>query len=133
LGNPDPTAGLVKRILNDEEKDSQTTVKNESELDSLRKKRRIVLSSTTNRNQYLISSDFEEDETLKHLKLLKDFLVHAKAYRTVTIQTVTKLRPLLRTISVLQLIYDQLRGSSNLLVEEQAILRRNLEDILEED
>ncbi len=133
MGNPDPTAGLVKRILNDEEKDSQTTVKNESELDSLRKKRRIVLSSTTNRNQYLISSDFEEDETLKHLKLLKDFLVHAKAYRTVTIQTVTKLRPLLRTISVLQLIYDQLRGSSNLLVEEQAILRRNLEDILEED
>ena len=81
----------------------------------------------------MISSDFEEDETLKHLKLLKDFLVHAKAYRTVTIQTVTKLRPLLRTNSVLQLIYDQLRGSSNLLVEEQAILRRNLEDILEED
>ncbi len=83
--------------------------------------------------QYLISSDFEEDETLKHLKLLKDFLVHAKTYRTVTTQTVMQLRSLLRTNSVLQFIYDQLRDSSNLLVEEQAILRGNLEDMLEED
>ncbi len=120
----------VKRMLNDERKDLQATVKNESESNSLRKKRRIVLSSITNHNLYLISNEFEEDETLKHLELLKDFLVHAKTYRTVTTQTLMQLKSLLRINSVLQLIYDQLRASSNLLIEKQTILRESLKDML---
>ncbi len=121
-------------FLNDEEENSQATIKNKSESNSLWKKCRIVLSSIMNHNLYLISSDFKEDETLKHLELLKDFLVHVKTYGTATIQTLTQLRSLLRTNSVLQFIYDQLRASSNLLIEEQAILRGNLEDmLLEED
>ncbi len=45
-------------------------------------------------------------------------------YRSVTTQTVN---PILRPV------YDQLRSSSNLLVEEQAILPGNLEIMLEED
>ncbi len=124
----------VKRTLNDEGEDSQATVKNESESGPLRKKRRVVLPPATDHNLYLVPNESEGDETLKHLELLKDFLVHAEAYRTATTQTLTQLRPLLRTNPVLQPIYDQLRASSNLLVEEQAILRGSLEDmLLEED
>ncbi len=132
---PVPKRGKgVKRTLNDEGEDSQATVKNESESDPLRKKRRVVLPPATDHNLYLVPSESEGDETLKHLELLKDFLVHAEAYRTATTQTLTQLRPLLRTNPVLQPIYDQLRASSNLLVEEQAILRGSLEDmLLEED
>jgi len=92
----------VKRTLNDEGEDSQATVKNESESDPLRKKRRVVLPSATDHNLYLVPSESEGDETLKHLELLKDFLVHAKAYRTAKTQTLTQLRPLLRTNPVLQ-------------------------------
>lgn len=56
-------------------------------------------------------------------------------YRSVTTQTVIQLRPLLKANPILRPVYDQLRSSSNLLVEEQAtsILRGNLEDMLEED
>jgi len=92
----------VKRTLNDEGEDSQATVKNESESDPLRKKRRVVLPSATDHNLYLVPSESEGDEALKHLELLKDFLVHAKAYRTAKTQTLTQLRPLLRTNPVLQ-------------------------------
>lgn len=54
-------------------------------------------------------------------------------YRSVTTQTVTQLRPLLKANPILRPVYDQLRSSSNLPVEEQAILRGNPEIMLEED
>jgi len=59
--------------------------------------------------------------------------VHAKAYRSLTNLTVTQLRPFLKANPFLRPIYDQLRSGGNLLVEEQALLRGSLEELLEEE
>ena len=120
-----------KRILEVEE-DSQRIIKNESKSDS-QKKQKIALSSIKNHNLYLVSSDLKENEILKHMKLLRDFLVHAKAYRLLINLIVIQLRLLLKANSFLKLLYDQLRNEGNMLIEKQAILRGRLEKVMKEE
>jgi len=120
-----------KRILEVEE-DSQRIIKNESKSDS-QKKQKIALSSIKNHNLYLVSSDLKENEILKHMKLLRDFLVHAKAYRLLINLIVIQLRLLLKANSFLKLLYDQLRNEGNKLIEKQAILRGRLEKVMKEE
>ncbi len=120
-----------KRILEVEE-DSQRIIKNESKSDS-QKKQKIALSSIKNHNLYLVSSDLKENEILKHMKLLRDFLVHAKAYRLLINLIVIQLRLLLKANSFLKLLYNQLRNEGNMLIEKQAILRGRLEKVMKEE
>jgi len=120
-----------KRILEVEE-DSQRIIKNESKSDS-QKKQKIALSSIKNHNLYLVSSDLKENEILKYMKLLRDFLVHAKAYRLLINLIVIQLRLLLKANSILKLLYDQLRNEGNMLIEKQAILRGRLEKVMKEE
>jgi len=115
---PEPKKGKgTKRVRADETEDPQATLKNESGSDALRRE---------------AQGRVRENE-VKHLELLKDFLIHAELYRTITTQTLAQLRPLLKANPFLRPVYDQLRTRSNSLVEEQAALRGSLEGIMEEE
>ncbi len=90
----------------------------------------MVLPPAADHSLFLVPSDSDDDEVLKHLELLKDFVVHSESYRAITTETLAQLRPLLKANSLLRPAYDQLRTRSNTLVEEQAALRAKLEELL---
>jgi len=120
----------TKRIQIDEIENSQVTLKNESEIDTLNKKRKVVLPSATDHSLFLVSSDSDNDEVLKHLELLKNFVIHSEFYRVITTEILAQLRSLLKANSLLRSAYDQLRIRSNILVKKQAVLRAKLEELL---
>ncbi len=122
----------TKRIKANEAEDSQTTLKNESEADASHKRRKVVLPPAADYNLFLVPSDSEDNEVTKHLKLLKDFVVHSETYRAITTEALGQLRPLLKANPLLRPAYDSLRNRNNALVEEQATLRGSLERIVEE-
>jgi hypothetical protein len=79
-----------------------------------------------------VPSDSDDNEVLKHLELLKDFVVHSESYRAITTDTLAQLRPLLKANPLLRPAYDELRTRNNALVEEQATLRGSLEKLMAE-
>ena len=91
----------TKRIQIDEIKNLQITLKNESEINMLNKKRKVILSSATDHSLFLVSSDSDNDEILKHLELLKNFMIHSEFYKVITTETLAQLRSLLKTNSLL--------------------------------
>lgn len=121
----------MKQILKIED-ESQEIIKKDSSAIEFRKKQKVVLSSTTNHNIFIISSDFEGSEITKHLKLLKNFLMHLKAYRTMTMKTLEQIRPLLKGNSSLKSEYERIRVKNNELIEQQAILQGNLKNLMKE-
>ncbi len=121
----------TKWIQIDEIKNSQITLKNESEIDTLNKKCKVILSSATDHSLFLVSSDSnDDDEILKHLELLKNFVIHSEFYRVITTETLAQLRSLLKANSLLWSAYDQLRIRSNILVKKQTALRTKLKKLL---
>ena len=120
----------TKRIQIDEIKNLQITLKNESEINMLNKKRKVILSSATDHSLFLVSSDSDNDEILKHLELLKNFMIHSEFYKVITTETLAQLRSLLKTNSLLWSAYDQLQIRSNILVKKQTALRAELKKLL---
>ncbi len=120
----------TKRIQIDEIKNLQITLKNESEINMLNKKRKVILSSATDHSLFLVSSDSDNDEILKHLELLKNFMIHSEFYKVITTETLAQLRSLLKTNSLLWSAYDQFQIRSNILVKKQTALRAELKKLL---
>ena len=120
----------TKRIQINEIKNLQITLKNESEIDTLNKKRKVILSSATDHSLFLVSSDSDDDKILKHLELLKNFVIHSEFYRVITTETLAQLRSLLKANSLLRSAYDQLRIRSNTLMKKQTVLRAKLKKLL---
>jgi len=120
----------TKQIQINKIKNSQITLKNESEIDMLNKKHKVILSSTTDHSLFLVSSDSDDDKILKHLELLKNFMIHSEFYRVITTEILAQLRSLLKANSLLWSAYDQLRIRSNILVKKQAALRAKLKKLL---
>lgn len=120
----------TKRIQINEIENSQITLKNESEIDTLNKKRKVILSSATDHSLFLVLSDSDDDKVLKHLELLKNFMIHSEFYRIITTEILAQLRLLLKANSLLRPAYDQLRIRSNTLVKKQAALRAELKKLL---
>jgi len=120
----------IKRIQIDKIENSQITLKNESEIDMLNKKRKVILPSATDHSLFLVSSDSDDDKILKHLELLKNFVIHSEFYRVITTETLAQLRSLLKANSLLRSAYDQLRIRSNILVKKQTALRAKLKELL---
>jgi len=108
----------------------QITLKNESEIDMLNKKHKVILSSATDHSLFLVSSDSDDNKILKHFKLLKNFSIHSKFYRVITTEILAQLRSLLKANSLLRSAYDQLRIRSNILVKKQTVLRAKLKKLL---
>ncbi len=120
----------IKRIQINKIKNLQITLKNESEIDTFNKKCKVILSSATDHSLFLVSSDSDDDKILKHLELLKNFVIHSEFYRVITTETLAQLRSLLKTNSLLRSAYDQLRIRSNILVKKQAALKAKLKKLL---
>lgn len=120
----------TKRIQINEIENSQITLKNESEINTLNKKRKVILSSATDHSLFLVLSDSDDDKVLKHLELLKNFMIHSEFYRIITTEILAQLRLLLKANSLLRPAYDQLRIRSNTLVKKQAALRAELKELL---
>ena len=120
----------TKRIQINEIENSQITLKNESEIDTLNKKRKVILSSATDHSLFLVLSDSDDDKVLKHLELLKNFMIHSEFYRIITTEILAQLRSLLKANSLLRPAYDQLRIRSNTLVKKQTALRAELKKLL---
>ena len=108
----------------------QITLKNESEIDMLNKKRKVILSSATDHSLFLVSSDSDDNKILKHFKLLKNFVIHSEFYKVITTEILAQLRSLLKANSLLRPAYDQLRIRSNILVKKQTVLRAKLKKLL---
>ncbi len=120
----------TKRIQIDNIENLQITLKNESEINMLNKKRKVILFSATDHSLFLVSSDLDDDKILKHLKLLKNFMIHSEFYRVITTETLAQFRSLLKANSLLWSAYDQLRIRSNILVKKQTALRAKLKKLL---
>ncbi len=82
----------TKRIQIDKIENLQITLKNESEIDMLNKKRKVILSSATDHSLFLVSSDSDDDKILKHLELLKNFMIHSEFYRIITTEILAQLK-----------------------------------------
>jgi len=67
----------------------------------LNKKRKVILSSTTDHSLFLVSSDSDDDKILKHLELLKNFMIHSEFYRIITTEILAQLKSLLKINSLL--------------------------------
>jgi len=91
----------TKRIQIDNIENLQITLKNESEINMLNKKRKVILFSATDHSLFLVSSDLDDDKILKHLKLLKNFMIHSEFYRVITTETLAQFRSLLKANSLL--------------------------------
>ncbi len=120
----------TKWIQIDEIKNSQITLKNESEINILNKKHKVILSSVTDHSLFLVSNNSDDDKILKHLELLKNFMIHSKFYKVITTETLAQLRSLLKTNSLLWSAYDQLWIRSNILMKKQTVLRAKLKKLL---
>ncbi len=120
----------TKWIQIDEIKNLQITLKNESEIDMLNKKCKVILSSATDHSLFLVSSNLDDDKILKHLELLKNFVIHLKFYKVITTEILAQFRLLLKINSLLWSAYDQLRIRSNILVKKQTALKAELKKLL---
>ena len=121
----------TKWIQINEIENLQITLRNEFEIDMLNKKCKVILFSATDHSLFLVSSDSDDDnKILKHLELLKNFVIHSEFYRVITTETLAQLRSLLKTNSLLRSAYDQLRIRSNILVKKQTALKAKLKKLL---